>query len=95
MIVKGRPEEHFLTVVHVRATDAQAITDALTMYMQDKALDYRKLVGQGYDGAATFSGVNSGVQRRMRVHTPHALFIHCSCILLTLFSYIVPAIDYN
>ncbi len=47
MIVKGRPEEHFLTVVHVRATDAQAITDALTMYMQDKALDYRKLVGQG------------------------------------------------
>ncbi len=48
--------------------------------MQDKALDSRKLVGQGYDGAATFSGVHLGVQRSM---------------LLALFSYIVPAIDYN
>ena len=43
-------------------------------------------MGQGYDGAATFSGSKSGVQKRMRVHAGHALYIHCSCHRLQLAS---------
>ena len=85
-IVNGCPEEHFLTVLHVKSTNAKEITEALTLYMNDKGLDYRKLVGQGYDGASTFSGVNTGVQIRMRVHAAHALYIHCSCHRLQLAS---------
>ena len=85
-IVDGRPEEHFLTTLHVRSTNAAGITEAITTFVNEKKLDYKKLVGQGYDGAATFAGVHTGVQRRIRVHAAHALYIHCSCHKLQLAS---------
>ena len=85
-LVNGQPEEHYLTTLHVRKTDAEAIATAITSYMSDRNLDFRKLVGQGYDGAATFSGSRSGVQKRVCVHAAHALYIHCSCHRLQLAS---------
>ena len=85
-MVNGCPEEHFLTILHVKSTNAEAITRALTTYISDKELEYTKLVGQGYDGASAFSGVHSGVQKRVRVHAAHALYIHCSCHRLQLAS---------
>ena len=53
-----------MTILRVKSTDADTITKAITsyMYLQEKNLNCRKLVGQGYDGAATFSGCRSGVQ---------------------------------
>ena len=63
-IVNGKPEEHFLTVLHISALDAANISDAVCSFL-DKNLDYRKLVGQGYDGAAVFAGEHNGVQKRM------------------------------
>ena len=85
-MVNGCPEEHFLTILHVKSTDAEEITRALTTYVSDKELEYTKLVGQGYDGASAFSCVHSGVQKRMRVHAAHALYIHYSCHRLQLAS---------
>ena len=61
-IVNGCPEEHFMIILHVKSTDADAITKVITSYLQENNLNCRKLVGQGYDGAATFSGCRSGVQ---------------------------------
>lgn len=43
-LVNGLPEEHFLTVHHVTATDAKSITDVLTSFMNQRNLDYWKLV---------------------------------------------------
>ena len=37
-----------------------------------------------FDGAATFSGKKSGVQARMKRHSPHAVFVHCHCHQLQL-----------
>ena len=68
-----------MTILHVKSTDAETITEAITSFLNEKKLNHRKLVGQGYDGAAMFSGVNTGVQRRLRVHAPHALYTHCPC----------------
>ena len=56
MLVNGKSEEHFLTVLHVRSTDAGTITEALQS-LQQKQLDLRKLIGQGYDGDTTFAGM--------------------------------------
>ena len=78
-IVDGYPEEHFLDMLHVKEVNAASITKALTSFMEEKNLDYRRLVGQGYDGAATFSGCKNGVQRRIRTHSAHAVYIHCTC----------------
>ena len=40
----------------------------------------------GFDGAATFSGDKTGVQRRLKEISPHALFAHCRCHVLQLAS---------
>ena len=40
----------------------------------------------GFDGAATFSGDKTGVQRRLKELSPHALFVHCRCHVLQLAS---------
>ena len=85
-IVDGYPEEHFLDILHVKEVDAASITKSLTSFIGQKNLDYRRLVGQGYDGAATFSGCRSGMQRRLRTHSAHAVYIHCSCHRLQLAS---------
>ena len=55
-LLNGKPEEYFLTILHVRSTDAGTIGEALQSFLQQKQLDPRKLIGQGYDGAATFAG---------------------------------------
>ena len=61
-IVNGKPEEHFLTVLHICAQDAATISDAISSSLESKNLDYRKLIGQGYDEAATFAGERNRVQ---------------------------------
>ena len=40
----------------------------------------------GFDGAATFSGDKTRVQRRLKELSPHALFVHCHCHVLQLAS---------
>ena len=36
----------------------------------------------GFDGAATFSSKNTGVQARLKKHAPHAVFVHCHLLQL-------------
>ena len=43
-----------------------------------------RIVGMGFDGAATSRVKKSGVQARMKNFTPHALFVHCHCHMLQL-----------
>ena len=77
--VNGKREEHFLTVLHVRSTGAVTIAETLQSFLQQKLLDLRKLIGQGYDGAATFAGKISGVHKQIQTSYAHAISIHCSC----------------
>ena len=48
------------------------------------------MIGQGYDGAATFSGKICGVYKRIQT-PPHVIYIHCSCHRLQLISIQVAA----
>ncbi len=74
--------------MHIKATDAATIADALNTFITKKQLDYQKLVGQAYDGAAVFSGRRTGVQVQMRIRTnsAHAIYFHCACHRLQLAS---------
>ncbi len=80
----GQPVEHFLDIVPLKATDAKTIYSALVEFMKDKNIQISKLVGMGFDGAATFSGKHNGVQSLLKKISPHALFVHCHCHLLQL-----------
>ena len=58
----GVPVEHFLEVAPLKATDARTIYFFLVEFMKDKSIHISKLVGTGFDGAATFSRKHSSVQ---------------------------------
>ena len=80
----GVPVEHFLEIIHLKKADAESIFSALVDCLKEKNLQVSKIVGMGFDGAATFSGKKSGVQTRFKNVAPHALFVHCHCHLLQL-----------
>ena len=39
-LVNGSPEDHFLTILHIKAMDAESITNSLTSFISQKSLDY-------------------------------------------------------
>jgi hypothetical protein len=69
--------ESFLGFRAVHDQSAAGIEGNILKCMEEKGLDLSKCRGQGYDGAATMSGVYSGVQSRILEKVPNALYIHC------------------
>ena len=43
------------------AFNKQLFSEIISFYIEWKSLGYHKLVGQGYDGAATFLDIHNGV----------------------------------
>ena len=80
----GIPVECFLELIPLKKTDAETIYSTLIECLKKKNLQVGRIVGLGFHGAATFSGRKTGVQARIKKHTPHALFVHCHCHLLQL-----------
>ena len=54
-------------------------------YCREKNIQLGRLIGMGFDGAA-ISGDKTGLQRRLKELSPHALFVHCRCHVLQLAS---------
>ena len=65
----------FLEIVPLKKADAETIYCTLIECLKKKNLQ----VGRIVDGAATFTGHRTGVQARIKKHTPHTLFVHCHC----------------
>ena len=83
-IEDGLPVEHFMEIVPLKKADAATIYFTLVDYLKQKNVQLSKLVGIGFDGAATFAGDKTDVQRRLKKNSPHALFVHCHCHRLQL-----------
>ena len=69
------PEEHFIEILPLKTANAESIYSALVEYCREKNIQLERLIGMGFDGDATFSGDKTGVQRRLKELSPHALFI--------------------
>lgn len=80
----GIPVEHFIEIVPMKRADAESIHSALVECLREKGMPLNKIIGMGFDGAATFSGSKTGVQTRLRKQSPHAIFVHCHCHQLQL-----------
>ena len=80
----GVPVERFLEIIPLKRADAETIYSTLIERLKKKNLQLGRIVGMGFDGASAFSGQRTGVQTRIKKHTPHALFEHCHCHLLQL-----------
>ena len=79
------PKEHFIEILPLKKAN-ERIYSALVEYCREKNIPLGRLIGMGFDGAATFSGDKTVVQRRLKELSPHALFVHCHCHALQLAS---------
>ena len=67
-----------------KETTAKAIANYLLTFLESKNMDITKMRGLGLKGANTMSGKRSGVQLRLRQHSPSAIYVHCRCHQLQL-----------
>ncbi|XP_006824627.1 zinc finger protein 862-like [Saccoglossus kowalevskii] len=65
---------------------AETITRHITAYLEEKGLDYKRLVGIGTDGAAVMMGKRSSVVKRLQELATKAIGIHCCAHRLQLAS---------
>ena len=79
----GVPVERFLEIIPLKRADAETIYSTIIECLKKKNLQVGRIVGMGFDGASAFSGQRTDVQTRIKKHTPHALFEHCHCHLLS------------
>ena len=87
----GTPVECFLDIVPLKEADAESIYLALVKCIKDKTLQVGNIVGMGFDGAATFSGKETGWCSSKTKETcstcsvcplslsPPAITLHASC----------------
>ena len=77
-VESGVPEEHLIKILPLKKSNAESIYSALV----GKNIQLGRLIGMGFDGAATFSCDKIEVQRRLKELLPPALFVHCRCHVL-------------
>ena len=73
----GVSEEYFIEILPLKKANAENIYSALVEYCREKNIHLGRFIGMGFDGAATFSGDKTGIQRRLKELSPHASFVHC------------------
>jgi hypothetical protein len=76
--------EEFLQFESVRDVTAAGLSKCILAALRRHKLDFRYLVGQGYDGATVMSGYINGVQSQIRMVCPLALYVHCASHVLNL-----------
>ena len=65
-VENGLPVEHFLDIIPLTKADAKTIYTTLVDVLRAKDIPLSKLVGMGFDGAATFSRKRNGVQSLLK-----------------------------
>ena len=80
-VESGVPEVHFIEILPLKNVNAESIYSALVENCREKNILLGRLIGMGFDGAATFSG-DTRVQRRLKELSPHSLFVNCRCNVL-------------
>ena len=83
-VENGLPVEHFINIIPLKKANAQTIYETLVDCLKVKGMQISKLIGMGFEGAATFSGNHNGVQALLKRNSPHSIFVHCHCHLLQL-----------
>ena len=79
-----RIREDFIGFAECKATTGEALTDSFLENLREKGIDFNKMRGQGYDGAANMAGKYRGVQARIREVVPGAVYTHCKAHNLNL-----------
>ena len=60
-VENGLHVEHFIDILPLKKVDAQTIYTTLVDCLKVRGVQISKLIGMGFDGAATSSGTHKGV----------------------------------
>ena len=74
----GQIREEFVSFIKMERVRAVDIEQAMIEILMQLGLSLDDLHGQGYDGASTMAGEESGVQRRILNKQSKVLYTHCS-----------------
>lgn len=80
----GEIKERFLGFLPIEAHNAEHLENVILNTFKDFSLDITKCRGQSYDNAANMSGIYSGLQRRIKNHSPTAFYVPCASHSLNL-----------
>jgi len=70
--------ESFLGFEKVNDQTASGLESKIVDGLEKKKIELSKCRGQGYDGAATMSGIYNGVQKKILDREEKAIFVHCA-----------------
>lgn len=74
----------FISLVEVSSTKSEIVMDTLEKVLRERDVDITKTRFCCLDGTNSMSGQHSGLQKRIRNHAPHAIYINCRCHRLAL-----------
>ncbi|KAI6647735.1 52 kDa repressor of the inhibitor of the protein kinase-like [Oopsacas minuta] len=77
-------KEEFVGFGSVDNLSANSITHEILERLGEMGLNIRNCVGQGYDGASSFSGYLNGVAKQIKESAPMAVYVHCASHVLNL-----------
>ncbi|XP_050528122.1 52 kDa repressor of the inhibitor of the protein kinase-like [Daktulosphaira vitifoliae] len=79
-----RIREDFFTFVPIYDASEKGLAHTIIREIDKLGLKKELLVGQGYDGALSMSGIYNGVQKNISDILPQALYVHCAAHLFNL-----------
>lgn len=77
-VVDGKPVEHLLGIVALKAVDAKSITSEILNELRAQNIDPNTMISQCYDGASVMSGCMGEVQKLISDELKRAVpYVHC------------------
>lgn len=76
--------EKTLGCFHMLNSNADSLCREIQKIVTENHLDLNICVAQCYDGVSVMSGMYSGVQQRVSLIVPHAIYVHCCAHRLNL-----------
>ena len=85
MTERFQPVERFLTFLQiVKSHTGQNLAACLSNYLASQSINFMDCRGQSYDNASNMSGHYGGMQPRLKLNNPLAVYIPCMANSLNL-----------
>lgn len=82
--IKNEAVEYYVAIKRVTVVDAKNIFSTLDAVIANLKIEWSSVTSVCFDGAATMSGHESGVQQRCKEKNPRILYVHCYAHCLNL-----------